>query len=113
MRSQWTTSRAETVWEAIKGSAGNSWVAEHDVPSVFRGDYDPSFSLELCCKDLRLIHEVASAQGLTLPMVTRARERFEEARATFGAEAGEMHVVRLLEDAAGILLRPAEDARES
>ena len=28
-----------TVWEAIKSSAGNSWVAEHDVPSIFAGHY--------------------------------------------------------------------------
>ena len=44
----------ETVWEAIKSSAGNSWVAQHDVPSIFAGHYDPSFSLALCCKDLGL-----------------------------------------------------------
>ena len=48
-----------TVWEAIKSSAGNSWVAEHDVPSIFAGHYDPSFSLALCCKDLGLINDIA------------------------------------------------------
>jgi 3-hydroxyisobutyrate dehydrogenase-like beta-hydroxyacid dehydrogenase len=52
-----------TVWEAIKSSAGNSWVAEHDVPSIFAGHYDPSFSLALCCKDLGLINGIAKSQA--------------------------------------------------
>ena len=28
----------ETLWDAIKSSVGNSFVVEHDVPSIFRGD---------------------------------------------------------------------------
>jgi len=33
----------ETVAAAIGSSAGNSWVAEHDIDSIFAGHYDPSF----------------------------------------------------------------------
>ena len=95
-----------TVWEAIKSSAGNSWVAEHDVPSIFAGHYDPSFSLALCCKDLDLIHDIAGSQGFSLTMGAVARSLFEEARATYGEAAGELHVARLLEERAGLLLRP-------
>jgi 3-hydroxyisobutyrate dehydrogenase-like beta-hydroxyacid dehydrogenase len=96
----------ETVWEAIKSSAGNSWVAQHDVPSIFAGHYDPSFSLALCVKDLTLINEVAQAQGYNLKMGGLAKSLFEEAMQTYGAEAGELHVVRLLEERVGLLLRP-------
>jgi 3-hydroxyisobutyrate dehydrogenase len=96
----------ETVWEAIKSSAGNSWVAQHDVPSIFAGHYDPSFSLALCVKDLTLIHEVAQSQGYELKMGGLAKSLFEEAMQTYGEEAGELHVVRLLEDRVGLLLRP-------
>ncbi len=96
----------DTVWEAIKSSAGNSWVAEHDVSSIFAGHYDPSFSLELCCKDLTLINEVAQAQGHTLTMGSFVKKLFEEAMATYGAAAGELHVARLLEERAGLYLRP-------
>jgi len=95
-----------TVWEAIKSSAGNSWVAEHDVPSIFAGHYDPSFSLDLCCKDLRLVNEIAQSQGYELPMGAHARKLFEEARATYGGQAAELHVVRLLEERVGLFLRP-------
>jgi len=96
----------ETVWEAIKSSAGNSWVAQHDVPSIFAGHYDPSFSLALCVKDLTLINQVAAAQGYDLKMGGLAKSLFEEAMQTYGAQAGELHVVRLLEERVGLLLRP-------
>ena len=96
----------ETVWEAIKSSAGNSWVAQHDVPSIFAGHYDPSFSLALCVKDLTLINEVAKSQGYDLEMGALAKSLFEKAMRIYGAEAGELHVVRLLEERAGLLLRP-------
>ncbi len=95
-----------TVWEAIKASAGNSWVAEHDVPSIFAGHYDPSFSLDLCCKDLRLVNEIAEAQGFQLTMGSHAQALFEEARARYGGEAAELHVTRLLEERVGLFLRP-------
>ncbi len=95
-----------TVWEAIKSSAGNSWVAEHDVPSIFAGHYDPSFSLALCCKDLRLVNEIAHAQGYSLKMGEMAQSLFQEALQTYGAEAAELHVVKLLEERVGLLLRP-------
>ncbi len=96
----------ETVWAALKTSAGDSWVVRHDTPSIFAGHYDPSFSLALCCKDLGLIQEIAAEQGQVLPMTTLAQERFEAAKARYGADAGELHVARLIEEAAGLLLRP-------
>jgi 3-hydroxyisobutyrate dehydrogenase-like beta-hydroxyacid dehydrogenase len=96
----------ETVWEAIKSSAGNSWVAQHDVPSIFAGHYDPSFSLALCCKDLRLVNEIAQSQGYSLTMGGVAQSLFQEAMKTYGPDAAELHVVKLLEERVGLLLRP-------
>ncbi len=100
-----------TVWEAIKSSAGNSWVAEHDVPSIFAGHYDPSFSLALCCKDLGLINDIAHSQGYSLPMGAHALALFEKAKSVYGADAAELHVVKLLEDRVGHYLRPLDNAK--
>ena len=96
----------QTVWEAIKSSAGNSWVAEHDVPSIFAGHYDPSFSLALCVKDLTLINDIAKSQGYSLAMGEMAKSLFVQAAQTYGDGAAELHVVKLLEDRVGFLLRP-------
>jgi len=96
----------EIVSEAIQSSAGNSWVAQHDIPSIFAGHYDPSFSLALCCKDLGLVNEIAVSQGFTLTMGRFVQELFEQAKRTYGENAAELHVVKLLEDRVGTYLRP-------
>ena len=97
----------EIVAEAIQSSAGNSWVAQHDIPSIFAGHYDPSFSLALCCKDLDLVNQIAQSQGFTLTMGQFVQGLFEEAQKTYGASAAELHVVKLLEDRVGTYLRPS------
>jgi 3-hydroxyisobutyrate dehydrogenase-like beta-hydroxyacid dehydrogenase len=94
------------VQEAITSSAGDSWVARHDIPSIFAGHYDPSFSLALCCKDLGLVNQIAQSQGYSLTMGAHAQALFEEARSRYGDEAAELHVVKLLEERVGLLLRP-------
>jgi glutamate-1-semialdehyde 2,1-aminomutase len=98
----------ETVWEAIKSSAGNSWVVEHDVPSIFAGHYDPSFSLGLCCKDLGLVSDIADKQGVELSMGAMAKQIFENAKEKYGADAPELSVVKLIEEKMDILLRPSQ-----
>mgnify|MGYP006281585039 CR=1 FL=1 len=95
-----------TVWDAIKASAGNSWLVEHDVPSIFAGHYDPSFSLELCCKDLKLINQIAHQQGYSLVMGQFVWNQFEKAKEIYGAHAAELHVVKMLEEKVGFMLRP-------
>jgi len=96
----------EVVREALMHSAGNSWVVEHDIPSIFAGHYDPSFSLALCCKDLSLVNQIAEQQGYTLTMGRHAQAVFERARQVYGDDAAELHVVRLLEQQVGLYLRP-------
>ncbi len=93
------------LWDIIKASAGNSWVAEHDVPSVFRGDYDPSFTLDLCCKDLGLIRDLGRSLDVPLELGALVEHIFHRAQVQYGGEQGEMHVVKLLEDLTGTYLR--------
>ena len=97
----------EIVAQAIQSSAGNSWVAQHDIPSIFAGHYDPSFSLALCCKDLDLVNQIARSQGFDLTMGQFVQKLFEEAKVTYGESAAELHVVKLLEDKVGTYLRPS------
>jgi 3-hydroxyisobutyrate dehydrogenase-like beta-hydroxyacid dehydrogenase len=76
------------------------------VPSIFAGNYDPSFSLALCCKDLGLINDIARSQGYELTMGKFVESLFQQAAQTYGESAAELHVVKLLEDRVGMLLRP-------
>lgn len=95
----------ELLWTIIKSSAGNSWVAEHDVPAIFRGDYDPSFTLDLCSKDLGLIHGLGRQYDVPLEIGGLVDQIFQRARVQYGGDRGEMHVVKLVEDATGTSLQ--------
>lgn len=95
----------DVLWDAIRRSVGDSFVAAHDVPSIFAGHYDPSFTLELCLKDLGLCQQMATEGGVPTPLGDVTRSRFELAAAAYGEKAGELHVAKLLEDAVGTDLR--------
>ncbi len=95
----------DVLWDAIKDSVGDSFVARHDAPSIFAGHYDPSFTLDLCLKDLRLCAALAERGNVPIPIGTRVRERFTDAAEAYGGGAGELHVAKLIEDAVGEDLR--------
>lgn len=86
------------IWDAMKDSVGDSFVARHDAPSIFAGHYDPSFTLDLCMKDLGLTMELANNVGTDLPMTERAYETFERAADRYGPQVGELHVAKRIED---------------
>lgn len=94
-----------TLWHAIKESVGDSFVARHDAPSIFAGHYDPSFSLDLCLKDLGLIAELNEQVGTDLPMTAAAHATFDRAANRYGRDVGELHVARRIEDDAQLSMR--------
>ena len=96
-------------WEAMKGGAADSFVLQHDVPSIFAGHYDPSFRLALCLKDLGLIDGFLRGVGSRHELIEAAHARFREAGERYGEDAGEMTVCKILEDDAETNLRVAGD----
>ncbi|MEM7092760.1 MAG: NAD(P)-dependent oxidoreductase [Actinomycetota bacterium] len=95
----------ETLWYAIKESVGDSFVARHDAPSIFAGHYDPSFTLDLCLKDLGLTAELAQNVGTDLPMTEAAHRTFARAAEMYGTDKGELHVAKRIEDEARLSYR--------
>ena len=95
----------DRAWGALKIGASESWCLHHDAPSVFAGHYDPSFTLDLCQKDLNLIVSACDTAGTAAPLTRLVHDRFELAKETYGGNKGELHVVKLEEDAAGVSLR--------
>jgi 3-hydroxyisobutyrate dehydrogenase-like beta-hydroxyacid dehydrogenase len=73
-------------------------VASHDLASIYDGSYDPSFSIRLCCKDLRLINELAAQLNVPIEMGSLAEQVFRRASNVYGEDAPELSVVRYLED---------------
>ncbi|MCP8897112.1 NAD(P)-dependent oxidoreductase [Shinella daejeonensis] len=95
----------EVWWDVMKGGAADSFVMQHDVPSIFAGHYDPSFPLKLCLKDLGLIKELMDDTGTRSEMLDACRARFREAGERYGLDAGEMTVCKVVEDDAAVELR--------
>ncbi|MGI9116087.1 MAG: NAD(P)-dependent oxidoreductase [Gaiellales bacterium] len=85
--------------------AANSWVARHDLPNILADDDDPSFTLALCTKDLRLIGELEAEVGYASDFAAAARARFGAALDRFGPDRGELAVTRIAEEAAGTSIR--------
>lgn len=97
------------LWPALSLGASDSWCMHHDAPSIFAGHYDPSFTLDLCQKDLNLIVDACDAAETPSPVTRLVRQQFEMARDTFGGDKGELHVVKLEEDGAGVSLQMEGD----
>jgi 3-hydroxyisobutyrate dehydrogenase len=95
----------DVLWDAVKRSVGDSFVARHDVPSIFAGHYDPSFTLGLCVKDIGLCENLAKQGGVPTPIGNKVAEQFRLAAETYGEHAAELHVAKLIEDEVGTELR--------
>jgi len=99
----------EVWWDVMKGGAADSFVMQHDVPSIFAGHYDPSFPLKLCLKDLSLIKELLDETGTRSELTDACHARFKEASERYGVDAGEMTVCKVIEDDADVELRVEGD----
>ncbi len=97
------------LYRAICDSVGDSFVVRHDAPSIFAGHYDPSFTLDLCLKDLGLIEELQQRTTAEFVMTDAARSVFADAGDRYGRDVGELHVAKRLEDDAGIDFRVPGD----
>jgi 3-hydroxyisobutyrate dehydrogenase-like beta-hydroxyacid dehydrogenase len=60
----------------VKESARGSCVADHDMDNILDSNDDETFTLELCCKDLRLINELGSQLRSQSPLGGEAEARF-------------------------------------
>jgi 3-hydroxyisobutyrate dehydrogenase len=91
---------------ALVDSPANSVVLERDVRMVLDdGDYDEGFVMRLVTKDLGLAIDLAREAGVPVELGALVEQVNRRARAAFGDAAGEMSVVRLYEELAGVRLR--------
>jgi 3-hydroxyisobutyrate dehydrogenase len=92
--------------EALVDSPANSVFLERDVRMVLDdGDYDEGFFMSLVTKDLGLAVDLARDVGVPVEVATLVDQLHRRVRSVYGDAAGEMSVLRLYEDAAGVQLR--------
>ena len=86
------------LFEAIKASCGNSFVAETEGPQILNGTYDYGFTLALAAKDANLAYELGRRHGVPLEMGSLVEQLLLRARRKYGDDAWSTQVVKLLED---------------
>ena len=84
--------------QVVLNSCGTSWVAEHDIPAIFDGSFDPTFSTRLCCKDLRLISELATGLNVPIELGAIVEQIFRRSENRYGGDSPELSVVRQLQE---------------
>lgn len=89
----------------IQNSTGRSYVADRYGPPILAGDYDPSFTVGLAHKDMKLAREMADNLGIKLPMCDLTTETYARAIEEFGFDANHLKAVRLLEQDNNIFLQ--------
>ena len=88
----------KSYFDAIRFSAGNSFVWETEAPLVFNGSYDPHFAIELHTKDLNLGYELSRELGVPIMLHGLVEQIYNRARLRYGNDVGSSHPPKLLED---------------
>ena len=91
--------------DVIVNSCGTSWVATHDIPSIYDGSFDPSFTTKLCTKDLRLITELAGRLDVPVELGAMAEQIFQRSEKLYGGDSPELSVVRYLQETTSTVLQ--------
>lgn len=95
----------KTLTDVISGSSGKTLRMEGFPAHLFRGDFEPGFSLELGLKDLRLAVDLARELGVPMEMGALAEQRHLEAVARGWGQKSSDAVVMLQEERTGVSLR--------
>lgn len=91
--------------QVLQTSCAQSYVVDSYIPKVLDGSYDPSFSLGLATKDMRLITELGAHLGVGLPLGDKVYQTYQTATQTYGFDEPHLSVVKLVEAQAEKQLR--------
>jgi 3-hydroxyisobutyrate dehydrogenase len=91
--------------QVVLNSCGTSWVASHDIPSIYNGTFDPTFTTRLCTKDLGLIAELATTLNVPIELGGAVQQIFRRAENRYGGDSPELSVVRHLQELTGTTLQ--------
>lgn len=94
-----------TLHQVLQHSCAQSYVADRYIPMVLDGSYDPSFTLELAAKDMRLITQQALHLGVNLHLGEKVNQSYQHAMQKYGADQPHLSVLKLIEDESGLKLR--------
>ncbi len=95
----------DATYRAIRASSGNSFVHETESKLILSGSYNVKFTMDLACKDLGLVNNIAEKLGVPLELGGLTQQIFRRARGLYGGDAQSPEVARMIEAACGLELR--------
>jgi 3-hydroxyisobutyrate dehydrogenase len=97
---------AATALEVVNASSGRSFVTETLIPErVLTGAWPVTFRLALLAKDVGIARGLLRETGVEGPVLDRAGELMDRARAALGEQADYLEAIRLIERQAGVEIR--------
>lgn len=94
-----------TLHYVLQNSCAQSYVVDSYIPKILDGSYDPSFTLGLAAKDMRLISALGDHLEVPLPLGDTVYDSYQTAVLEYGANEPHLKIVKLLEDRTKQLLR--------
>ena len=89
----------------LQKSCAQSYVVDRYIPKVLDGSYDPSFTLGLASKDMRLVTELGAHLKVPTILADEVYSTYCAAGEKYGADQPHLKIVKLIEDSVGQLLR--------
>jgi 3-hydroxyisobutyrate dehydrogenase len=97
---------AATALDIVNASSGRSFVTETLIPErVLTGAWPVTFRLALLAKDVGIARGLLRDTGVEGPVLDRAGELMDRARAALGEQADYLEAIRLVERQAGVEIR--------
>ncbi len=99
----------EVLRSVIGTSSAASVFVDRDLSTLLDGGYLESFGLDRCCDELEAIVALADELAVPFELSTVVERSYRAALERYGAVDGELLAVALLEERAGVRLRPSAD----
>ena len=97
--------QTETMFEAISHSSGNTECMQEFPASLFQGNFEPGFMLDLGAKDVGLATEMGRQLRLPMELANIIEQRFTEALNRGWGQLASVSVARLQEERADVEIR--------
>lgn len=97
--------QTEVMFEAISHSSGNTECMQEFPGSLFQGNFEPGFKLDLGAKDVGLATEMGRQLRLPMELANIIEQRFTEARNRGWGELASVSVAQLQEERADVKIR--------
>ena len=96
---------AETLFEALSSSSGDTQAMKEFPDGLFRGNFDPGFKVDLAAKDVGLAIEMGRKLAVPMELAHLVEQRYAEAQARGWGELAFSAVARLQEERSGVEVR--------